>query len=384
VRQSNFDATELDMIMGINVNDQVPLVGSPFSPGSSSNVWQSTPVSLTVSTNVGHWDYHFTDSDGLSYLDTASLTLTGYSDDLVDNEVKDVNLVLPPNYQGDVSISYSFQDTVVDVDGSGVVQSVGSRSDSFGPIAFNVGPTDDGSYMATIQNMKAVGGVAPAPDVPAQVNPTGVRAGIDWTTLTRIGRDNNVQSTDPGTGKTYTETGWIWQVKTVKGSVVTLFEADPKNMQPAATQAIPSYQDPTYNCHGFTFAATNVVCKDGVTRSFQIVQTVDVNTILADAYTKISELQAWNIVSATPRTQDLFFVWFNGNNQPVHSAVNSAGPPPQQYWRTHFYGYLTGLGDKTVVGSKNGSLLFDPTTTIGALNQKYPGCTIRIYILQQP
>jgi hypothetical protein len=373
VHFSNYDATTLDMILSINVNDSVPVVGSVFFPGNPFNEWESVPVSLTVTTNVGHWDYHTPDEYGMSDSNATSLTLTGTAADLVDNALDDVNLVLPPNYDSDVSISYELGEAVVTVDDNGVVQSVGSSSYHEGPYTWDVALWDDGSYKATLQDLKSLsmetGSLAQDMSGAATIlaDPTGVRDGIDWNTLSVVGRGN-------ANSPTYSEKGMLWTVKTVAGSTINLFEADPKELQADPPRNLPTYQDPSYNCHGYTFGAKDVVCPDGQTRSFQIIQPQDVNPILADAYNEVTVDQAYALAG----TKKLVFVFRNGAS-PEHSAVNSPG---QSFFKSTILGFTNGLGSKTVVSSKNGSKTFQQNTTINALNTEYPDCKIKIYVLK--
>lgn len=218
------------------------------------------------------------------------------------------------------------------------MSSAGSRD-----ILVAVAPYHDGSYEATVHDLRVLGSPQGAPQGGgnAAQNQTGVQNGIDWRTLTSLGRIV-LKDTDPGTGKQVVTNGTQWQVKTVKRTTINVFEADPRAQQPAASQAIPSY-----NCHGYIFGATGIVCPDGKTRSFQIYDGADVKKILADVTTKVTVDQAYAVAG----TKKLYIVFFDKarNPHPQHSAVNAPG---QGFARYRSFGSTTGLGQSTVVSSK--------------------------------
>ena len=344
---SNYDASTLGYALtagGVPINDP------------------TGPVTYTIST--GQFDVETPTSDGFTASLTSSVTLSGDPNDV---NTGDVYVIVPPSYQGTIQITEQFSDgTPTATVNVPVVQH------------------DDGSYEAATQDLGSLGsGPAAVPNVPPSTTPvavpaaapTGVVQGIDWSTLVMVRRDV-LTDTDPGTGVQVVETGTVWQVKTVKGSTITLFEDDPLAQQPAATRANPNFVDPSYNCHGYTFGATGIVDKNGVTHSFKIPLSADVSTILADAYTKVNVDQAFAAASAG---KSVYFIFSNaGGNQ--HSAVKT---PSQSMTRRYFFNY-TWLGDSTQVSSKNGDQAFSANTTIGALKSVYPDMTITMYILNTP
>jgi hypothetical protein len=291
----------------------------------------------------------------------STVTMSG-DEAFVQSQIDNVLLILPPDYEGEITITETrTEPTPLTRD-----------------IKVPVVRYDDGSYEATLQNLKTLVTTPGAPSVattqavvsPA-VAPTGVRGGIDWNTLRLLGRGSG-QSTDPGSGKSYVTTGNIWEVKTVIGTTLTVLEADPLGQQPAASRAIPTFQDPSYNCHGYTFGATGVVCPDGNTRSFEITQDVDVKMILSESYTQVTVDQAF----AAAGTKNLYFVFYK-NGEALHSAVNAPG---QSFSKSTFFGFSPGLAGSTVVGSKNGDQNFRANTTIKALLATYPGTDVKIYV----
>jgi len=162
VNPSNYDATAITAIQGVKINDLVPVVGSKFAPGSPDNQWARIDVSLTITTDVGDWDVHTPTSWGMDSLQTATVSLSGSSDYLYDR-FGDINLVQPPHFEGAINIAYEFRDTVVTVDGDGRVLSVGSEARPAEIFRTSSRPYDDGSYEATLQNMKVLRLVEPAP-----------------------------------------------------------------------------------------------------------------------------------------------------------------------------------------------------------------------------
>jgi len=162
VNPSNYNATSITAIQDIKINDLAPVVGSKFAPGSPNNQWARIDVSLSVTTDVGDWDVHTPTAWGMDSHQTATVSLSGSSDYLYDR-FGDVNLVQPPHFEGVINIAYDFRDTVVTVDDEGRVRSVGSAERPAEICRTSSRPYDDGSYMATLQNMKVLKLVAPAP-----------------------------------------------------------------------------------------------------------------------------------------------------------------------------------------------------------------------------
>ena len=247
---------------------------------------------------------------------------------------------------------------------------------------------DDGSYLAALGGLKQLG--ASAPTSPPQAPPatggttqapppspaaTGVRGGIDWSTLKPVGPGTTGGNGDPVTNGTY------YTVTTVGGKPILVFSADPLAQQPAASQALPGYQDPSTNCHGNTFGTTGVVRPDGTTMNFQIVQAQDVNTLLSGGYTQATIGGASAAVAAGNGTVSVYFVFYDAAGNPIHSGVTR----PNQSLFTYnpsaigaYFGAKPTVGPSTPVESKNGDQNLRPTTTIGDL-QKIYGDDIKIY-----
>ena len=336
---SNYDAPTLSAVVN---SAPVP----PIDPGGT----------ITFSTDIGHFDKLVGDPYGVTSNTVSTVTIPSTETD-VGSQTDSVLLVIPPNYQGNITVHETW-----------TLPSAGSRD-----IIISVTRYDDGAYEATVHDLRVLGSPQGVPQGGggAAQNQTGIKDGIDWRTLTSLGR-NFLPDTDPGTGKQVITNGVQWQVKTVKGTTINVFEADPLAQQPAASRAIQSYQDPSYNCHGYSFGATGIICPDGKTRDFQIYDGGDVKKILADKYTKVTVDQAF----AAAGTKKLFIIFFDAAGNPVHSAVNSPG---QIFNRYRWFGSTTGIGQGTVVSSKNGDVNFQTTTTVKALVAIYPDDDIRIY-----
>ncbi len=381
--QSNYDATSLKIsyMFGMEMSDAVPKLGTFFSPGSDGNQWQQVPIKLTLTTSVGQFDIHNPDDYGMSHTETSSFTWNATADEIVD-ALDYVQLVLPPDYVGNYTISVDSNDTVVTVDQNSVVSSVGYTPAKTQSVTNSVDRYDDGSYQATLQDLRTLGGssggtaaITPRADssqgtIRTAAQPTGVRAGINWNTLVKVG-PNFIKSTGPNE-KTYFITGNIWSVQTVLGSRITLFEADPLAQQPPATQALPGFQDPSFNCHSFSFGAKDVVCPDGQTRSFQIFLDADAKAILRDAYTRKTVDEAFDPATNRP----FILVFYDKDGNIIHSAVNFDG----QAFVRHNNILGNGLSGQTVVSSKNGDQAFRPTTTVSQLLATYPNTNIKIYV----
>lgn len=346
---------------GIYSNHDAPTLGTVLVPQLPFDPYGT----VTFTTSAGQFIKLIGNQNGVSSSFASTVTITGDAAE-VSRQINHVLVTVPPNHQGNITITQSWTNPTPS-----------SRN-----IVVPVSRYDDGSYKATLQDLKTLESTSSATTIataPAAVAPllapTGVRDGIDWNTLTLLGPGHG-DSTDPGTGKTYRTTGKIWQVKTVNGSTLQLLEADPRDQQPPATKALPTFQDPSFNCHGFTFGAVGVVCPDGVTRSFQIPQDADAKAILAEKYTQITIDQAFNIRNNPADTRKLIFVfWKDGKAQ--HSAVNIPGQP---FVRTKLFGQTIGIGDDTRVSSKNGDQNFWPNAKIKIVYQAYPGMDVKIYV----
>lgn len=163
VNPSNYDATSITAIQGVKINDLTPVVGSKFAPGSPDNQWARIDVALSVNTDVGHWDVHTPAPWGLDNHQTATVSLNGPSEYYFHERLDNINLVQPPHFEGDITITYEFQDTVVTVDGEGRVLSVEAEDRPAEIFRTASRPYDDGSYQATLQNLKTLRLAAPAP-----------------------------------------------------------------------------------------------------------------------------------------------------------------------------------------------------------------------------
>jgi hypothetical protein len=175
-------------------------------------------------------------------------------------------------------------------------------------------------------------------------------------------------------------TGTEWKVNLVADPVpITLFRADPKEQQPAASLKLPGFQDPSTNCHGYTFGCTDVVGPDGAVMNFQLVQAGDVNTVLTAAYTSVSLTQAMAAVNAGKK---VYFVFYDDNGDPAHSALLSPGQKmitASPSWIQRRRWNKPCLDGGTQVSSKNGDNTMNPSTTIGALMRLY-GKNIKMFI----
>jgi hypothetical protein len=253
--RSNYDVPTLGAII-----DAAPLL--LFDPYGT----------VTYTTTAGQFDNELPDSLGIASNVTGStFTATGDEIDCAE-QIDNVLLLIPPDDSGYITITQSWTNPTP-----------GSRN-----IRLPVTPYDDGAYEATLQDLKTLqGGLGASSNQASQATvalaplapPTGVRDGIDRNTLQRVRRDG-ATSTAPN-GFQYVTTGYIWTVRTVLGATLTILEADPRSQQPQATRNLADFQDPSYNCHSYTFGGTNVVCPDGVTRSFEIINPADVTAILA-------------------------------------------------------------------------------------------------------
>lgn len=163
VNPSNYDATSITAIQGVKINDLAPVVGSKFAPGSPDNHWTRIDVALSVNTDVGHWDVHRPAPWGLANHQTETVLLNGPSEYYFHERLDNINLVQPPHFEGAITITYEFQDTVVTVDDEGRVLSVAAETRPAEIFRTASRPYDDGSYKATLQNLKALGPIAPAP-----------------------------------------------------------------------------------------------------------------------------------------------------------------------------------------------------------------------------
>ena len=348
-------------------NYDAPTLAEVVNSGPSATTDPYGTVSY--STDTGQFDELVGTAEGVQSNLTTSVTIQGDSSTVAD-QLGEVLLVIPPNYAGNITITETRSDP-----------QPGSRT-----ITVPITRYDDGAYKATLQSLKTlVSGSAasaaspPPPTLSPTAAQTGIRQGIDWSTLRFLRRDG-AAGKDAGTGREYISTGNVWTVKTVLGSTIPVFEADPLAQQTQASRDPPTYEEPTYNCNAYSFGATGVVCPDGVTRSFLIINSADVKLLLSEAYSQVTVQQAFDLKQAPDNTKNLFFVFYE-NGEAVHSAVNT----PSQFFSA--YQSLKpprdfNLGGQTVANSKNGDQFYTPDTTIKMLEQIFPGCNIKIYVLK--
>lgn len=183
---------------------------------------------ITIAVSVGRFGGPTLDQPGGATGPATSFLASGDSSQFAE-QVRDVLLYLPAGYQGNVTITESWTGS-----------SPGSSA-----VTVPAVPYDNGSFLADLRGSGAnEAGPAPASQAPpaqggaAQAPPqapaaTGVRGGIDWSTLKPLGPGNTGGNGDPVT------TGTLWTVMTVGGKPITVFSADPLAQQPAASTALP-------------------------------------------------------------------------------------------------------------------------------------------------
>lgn len=234
-----------------------------------------------------------------------------------------------------------------------------------GLIILGIAQVEDGPYEASVTDLRALGQL----DGSSQgggpglggggglLAATGVREGIDWGTLKFVERRFLNGKAD--NGKSFQETGGVWTVQTVAGHTITLYNADPLNKQPPATQKL--VEDPSFNCHGWSFSATGIVSPDGQTRSFQIVQDSDAKTILNDAYKQISAKDAAALHGGTK----LLFAFENAKGEVIHTATNW-WPARNGYEQQYAFDPRdnTFIETGTFVSSKNGDNNLLPSVSV--------------------
>jgi hypothetical protein len=391
---SNYDANTLSDLIGgspdviaagHHLYDMDPVVGSTFSSGSTSNQMQEDAITVTYTATGGHFDVLTGATDGVDDNVTASFTETGTTTQIT-AALQDVLFVPDADFQGTATISATSTDSLVTVQ-NGVVQSVTPTAPVTRTETVAVTPFDDGAYEASIQSLStsfdapswdssapqdwpAVAST-PAAFAAAAVTPTGVRDGIDWSTTVPKAR----VAINYGN---LVETGFAVVVKTQKGNPIKLFLADALADRPAATRA--AVPDPSYNCHALSFGATSVVCSDGITRSFQIIDDKDVKTILADAYTQITAADGRAL---RLNSKKLVYVFYDKDTgQAVHSAVQVPGDGLTFATYNGTDGSKTLDADDTTVASKNGGQNLKTNVSLKKLQEVYPDTDIKIYTLK--
>jgi hypothetical protein len=325
---------------GAHVWDYQPTVGYVYAEGD----YYASPYAQTITYSAvgGQFNVLTPTEYGVSGSLVSSFSVSGYAPDF-QTQLLDYGVLFVPDkdFSGTAQIIASGNDTIV--------TTVDGYVDSLTPtpvsriLTMNASPYDQGLYVASHNSLHQMdplpdggapaaatpvdlsmagagallGADAPAPAAPA----TGVRQGIDWSTL------KFVQQTeiwdDDGSGGKLAGTivkGDAFSVKTVKGNSIIVFSALPMNQQPQATQNNAGNKDITFNCHGYSFNCTNVTCPDGKVRDFSIVQDKDIKTLVADACgAPINVAQASDVFFA----HKLFYVFYDKNGQAVHSCVGA-------------------------------------------------------------
>ncbi len=354
--------------------------------------------SLTVSVSSGMLMRGIPNAGGFEVQHAPSFTFSGLVPDinyLISTQLWFVNPA--KDFSGSVTLSvtgeeWDYRPT------PGSVTSVGQVTRT---ATWQTRPYDDGSWLATRENLHTVG-VQPsslaAPSSTLQTSPSNTLA-VQPTVNKQIvkGIDlnyikfsyNTTASGEAPNGTKYTVYGSVWTADTCKGRQIKLFQANTLALQPASSQTQlkkAGAEDITYNCHGYTFGLSNVMV-GGVNRSFEIADAGSVTKLVEDALTEVSVSPAdgsFPPVPAPTRNQTVFVFYNDG--RPEHSCVlygdtyNISKP-----WR----GTWALDPDATRVVTKNNYAPLkgmDGTVTIKATVAENPGTTtgnVKMYIFQE-